>query len=83
MGKHTDKLPVIPASFKIETTTLFKGAYRSSHCGTMGSAASLELWDAGLIPGPAQWVEIWRCCSHGIGHNCGLDLIPVGELHMP
>ena len=30
---------------------------RVSHCGSNGSAASLEHWDAGLIPSPAQWVK--------------------------
>ena len=43
----------------------------SSHCGTMGSATSLQGLDAGLISSPAQWVKrIWDC------HNCGWDLIP-------
>lgn len=28
----------------------------SSCCGTMGSAASGEQWDTGVIPGLAQWV---------------------------
>ena len=27
---------------------------RSSHCGATGSVASLECWDTGSIPGPAQ-----------------------------
>ena len=31
--------------------------FRSSHCGAMGSAASLRRRDTGLIPGLAQWVE--------------------------
>ena len=30
---------------------------RSSHSGTMGLVASLEPWDAGWIPGGAQWVK--------------------------
>ena len=30
---------------------------RSSHCGAMGSAASLENKDAGSFPGQAQWVK--------------------------
>ena len=48
------------------------------------AAASLQHQDPGSIPGLAQWVRrIWRCCSCSIGHNCGLDLIPVWELHMP
>ena len=29
----------------------------SSHCGIMESVASWEHWDAGLIPGLAQWVK--------------------------
>ena len=28
-----------------------------SYCAAAGSAASLERWDAGLIPGLAQWVK--------------------------
>ena len=27
------------------------------HCDIMGSAASWEHWNEGLIPGPAQWVR--------------------------
>ena len=30
---------------------------RSSCCGAMGSEKSWERWDAGSIPGPAQWVK--------------------------
>jgi len=30
---------------------------RSSYSGATGSAASLEHWDAGLIPGLAHWVK--------------------------
>ena len=50
----------------------------------MGSAASWECWDAGLIPGPAQWfkdpvlTQLWlrlQLCS---------DLIPgPGTPHVP
>ena len=29
----------------------------SSLCGAAGSAASLEHWDTGLTPSPAQWVK--------------------------
>ena len=29
----------------------------NSHCGTMGSAASLWRQDTGGIPGPAQWIK--------------------------
>jgi len=30
---------------------------RSSRCGAIRSAASLQHQDAGLIPGPGQWVK--------------------------
>ena len=30
---------------------------RSSHYGTTGSAASLQCWDTGSIPEPAEWVK--------------------------
>lgn len=30
---------------------------RSSHCSTVGWVASWELWDAGSIPSPVQWVK--------------------------
>ena len=50
---------------------------RSSCCGTMGSGASWECWDAGLIHGLA--LRIWHCHSFGLGHNCSLDLIPDQE----
>ena len=29
----------------------------SSCCGAVGLAVSLECWDTGLIPNPAQWVK--------------------------
>ena len=45
----------------------------SSHCGPMGSAASLQHQDTGLIPWPAHWVK----GSCGLGHCCGTGLIPV------
>ena len=34
-----------------------KNTFRSSHCGTVGSAAFWECWDTDSIPGPAQWVK--------------------------
>ena len=34
-----------------------KDETRSSHCGVMGPAASLQHQDMGLIPSPAQWVK--------------------------
>ena len=45
---------------------------RSSCCGTTGSEASLQCQHAGSIPGQAL---IRHCCSCGVGHNCGSDLI--------
>ena len=45
--------------------------------GTMGLAASWELWDIGLIPGLAQWIkDSALLLRYGLGHACGLDLIP-------
>ena len=53
-----------------------KNPIRSSHCGTMGSAASWKHWDAGSLPGLAQGLRIRCCCRCGLGHTCSLDLIP-------
>ena len=48
---------------------------RSSHCGTRGSAASLQHQNASSIPCPAQCVKgSWRIC--GTGRNSGSNLIP-------
>ena len=49
---------------------------RSSRCGPMGSAASLELWDMGSISVWHSGLRTSSCCSCGIGHSCGSDLIP-------
>ena len=49
---------------------------RSSRCGAMGSVASWERWEAGLIPGPSQWIKGLALLSCGVGHNCCSDLIP-------
>ena len=35
-------------------------------CGTTGSAASLQRWDAGSILSTAQWVKDLPCCRWGI-----------------
>ena len=40
-----------------ENISALKSGFRSSRCGAMGSAASWEHWDAGLIPSPAQQVK--------------------------
>ena len=45
----------------------------SSYCSTMGLAASLEHWDAGSIPSPAQQV---KDPTVGVGYIHSLDLIP-------
>ena len=29
----------------------------SACCGSVGSAISLQHWDSGSIPGPAQWIK--------------------------
>ena len=36
----------------------------------------LQCWDAGSIPGLAQWDQIRNCHSCSIGRSCGLDLLP-------
>ena len=41
----------------------------------MGSAVSLELWDTGSIPSPAQWVGDLVLPQPCFGHSCNLDLI--------
>ena len=51
-------------------------SFWSSYCVAMGSAASWERWDAGLIPGGAQWVKDPVSSSHGLVRGCGSDLIP-------
>ena len=40
----------------IKDPKLFLGCW-SSHCGTMGLAASLQCQDASMIPSLAQWVK--------------------------
>ena len=48
----------------------------SSHCGAMGSVVSWEhgtqVWSLAQHSG----LNIQHCCSSGLGHNFGLDLIP-------
>ena len=70
---YSTSLQIIKITFKIQKQDLLP---KSPHCGTMGLAASLEHWDAGLIPSPIQWVKIQCCHSCNVGHNCGCDLIP-------
>ena len=56
-----------------------KKFYGSSCHGTMGSVASLQHQDVGLIPSPAQWVKGSSCGNTGVGRNCSLGLIPGPE----
>lgn len=43
--------------FSIYNDRMLKIKYCSSHYGTVESAASLQRWDQGSMPGPAQWVQ--------------------------
>ena len=45
-----------------------------SCCGATGSAVSLGLWDAGSIPGLAQWVKDLVLLQLKI--NCATELMP-------
>ena len=47
----------------------------SSHCGAMGSVASLESQDGDSIPAQHSQLRIWHCHSSGTGHSGSLDLI--------
>ena len=51
--------------------------FRNSHCGAVELEESWEPWNAS--PAWHGGSRIW--C--GLGCNCGLDLIPGRELHMP
>ena len=57
---------------------IIKCDIRSSCCGAIGLAVSLQCWDTGLIPAWHSGLRIWSCCSWGwcVHHNCGWDLIP-------
>ena len=51
--------------------------YRSSHCGNQVEGASLQRRDTGWIPSPPQRIKgSIVALSCGLGHSCGLDLIP-------
>lgn len=65
------RLLITKAKKKIDLQEEIKGG--SSHCGTTGSVAFGEPWNTVWVPG---LVEIWCCCSCGLGHNFGSDLIP-------
>ena len=48
----------------------------NSCCGTMGWMASVECWDAGLIPSLALWIKDPVLLQQQHRCNCSLDLIP-------
>ena len=55
---------------------MVKVGFRSSHCGAMGLAASLERWFTGLSLAQHSGLRIQHC------HNCSSDLIPgLGTQH--
>ena len=61
------------SSFPVSLFLKYVG--RISCCGTLGSVASWECWDAELIPSPAQWVKDAVLLHLWLGHSCGWDLI--------
>ena len=61
----------LPKSFTFKMTNPW-----SSHCGTAGSVAFGEHWNAGLIPGPVQCVKDPVLPHLWLSHSCASDLIP-------
>ena len=61
---------------RVELRIIKDGWIWSFCCGAVGLVASWERWNAGSIPGLAQWVKDLTCCSCSLGHNCSSDLIP-------
>ena len=50
---------------------------RSSHCGAVGLAASLQHRHACSIPSPTQWVKgSGVATAFGMGHTRSWDMIP-------
>lgn len=43
--------------WSIHVKLMLREAMTSSHCGARGSVVSLQRWEAGLMPHPAQWVK--------------------------
>ena len=50
--------------------------YKSSKYGPVGSAASLQCQDTGLMPGPAQWVKDLALLQLQHRSYCSSDVIP-------
>ena len=44
--------------------------------GETGLAVSLEHWDTGLIPSPAQWLRTSTATGCCVGCSCSSDMIP-------
>ena len=71
---------IIPASalsfsFRLLRRKPYK-YFKSSCCGATASVASLQHWNAGLIPGLAQWVKDLALPQLQRRSRLGLDLIP-------
>lgn len=58
-----------------EGTLVFKGSL-GVPAGAVGSVASWEPWDTGLIPAWHSELRVQRCRSFSLGCNCGSDLSP-------
>ena len=55
-GDKPVRIPSSPSIFR-HLRQVVKGTIQNSLCGAMELAVSLEHWDTGSIPGPAQWVK--------------------------
>ena len=65
------------SAFSSTKVRLLKIIAGSSHCGSMGSAASSECWDPVSFLGTAQWVknlavpQLWLRPQLWLGHGLG------------